>query len=404
MPTDPSGPRATLFISGPTERKERSPAVSFFDEDDEPPRRTVTRPRRPAPARSSASGRGGAAASDRQQLIVRQAAAAGIGLLVIVILALSVRSCANTRQQEALRDYNRTVALLVEESDTQVAEPLFDLLTRSGQQSPNDQQVAASQLRQTAASQLDRARRMEVPEEVVPAQRSLLIALELRRDGVARIARLLPAAAGDENEEAVQAIAGQMAAFLASDVLHSQRVIPFIKKALDDAEVEGQTIAQSSFLPDVSWLSERTVANRVGGTASAGGGRSNTGDPAPGLHGTNLVSVSLGDTVLTPGTGAANRIPAADDLAFAVKFKNSGENDEFDVRTIIRLDGGEGDPIRLERTIDMVAQGTEATASIPLTEAPPIGTPVKVDVEVRPVPGEENTDNNKQTYQVFFTR
>jgi len=34
---------------------------------------------------------------------------------------------------------------------------------------------------------------------------------------------------------------------------------------------------------------------------------------------------------------------------------------------------------------------------------PPTGRPVSITVNVKPVPGEKKTDNNKQTYQAIFT-
>ena len=55
------------------------------------------------------------------------------------------------------------------------------------------------------------------------AQQSLLIALELRRDGLGDIAQRIRTALGDQGEAAdaaINQIAGQMQAFNASDVLY----------------------------------------------------------------------------------------------------------------------------------------------------------------------------------------
>ena len=48
--------------------------------------------------------------------------------------------------------------------------------------------------------------------------------------------------------------------------------------------------------------------------------------------------------------------------------------------------------------------GANAEATIPLTSAPPIGTPVTIEVSVARVPGEEKVDNNRQSYTAIFTR
>ena len=66
-------------------------------------------------------------------------------------------------------------------------------------------------------------------------------------------------------------ITGQMQAFVASDVIYSQQVVPRIKKALDKNDIGGQTIAQSRFLPNpLEWLDANKVAASLG--AAAGGG------------------------------------------------------------------------------------------------------------------------------------
>ena len=42
--------------------------------------------------------------------------------------------------------------------------------------------------------------------------------------------------------------------------------------------------------------------------------------------------------------------------------------------------------------------------SIPLSEQPPTGQNVPITVRVKPVPGEEVTDNNEAEFTVIFTR
>jgi hypothetical protein len=228
----------------------------------------------------------------------------------------------------------------------------------------------------------------------------VLEALELRRDGLDAIAQRVLTALGDEGDaadEAFEQIAGQMRAFLASDVLWQARVAPLVKAHLDEEEIGGQRIATSTFFPDDSWLEPATVADRLGRQVSGDGG--NGGEPAPGLHGNGLVSVQAGDVVLQPGV--ANRVPADID-AFLVTFANQGENDEFDVRVTLTIEGDSGEPIRSSKTVDEVLQGQQAEVAMPVDEPPPVGEPVTITVEVEPVPGEEKTDNNSQTYQALF--
>ena len=126
-----------------------------------------------------------------------------------------------------------------------------------------------------------------------------------------------------------------MTAFLTSDVIYSQRVVPYIKKALDDNDIAGQTIASSRFLPSIDWLDESEVASRLGATAPASSRR--RGPPAPGTHGHGLTSVSVGGTELT--TDSANRIQASPNLTFTVNFENQAENDEQGVVVRVEITG-----------------------------------------------------------------
>jgi hypothetical protein len=366
--------------------------LSFFDEDDEP--RASPRARRSASA--------GGASTDQQTLLVRRAVAIGGLVLLLVLLFIAVRSCASSRQENALKDYNREVSSIVRDSDTQVGDPFFQLLGQAGSESPQDLQTNISGYRVQAEAQLKQARNLDVPDEMKGAQQSLLIALEFRRDGLGFIAEQIRTALGDEGDaanEAITKIAGQMQAFLASDVLYQARTAPLIKAALDDAEIGGQKIASSQFLPGIEWLSEQTIATQLDQQLTGGGDR-NTGEPAPGLHGTGIESVTVGETRLQPD--APNRIPASEDTAFVVSFTNQGENDEFDVKVTLTVEGGDK-PIKVSRTVDTVAKGQTAEASLALGQKPPTGSAVTVKVTVAKVPGEQKTDNNTAEYDVLFT-
>ena len=68
--------------------------------------------------------------ADQQTLLVRRVVAIGGLLLLLVLLFFVVRSCASSRKENALKDYNREVSSIVTESDTQVGAPFFELLGR----------------------------------------------------------------------------------------------------------------------------------------------------------------------------------------------------------------------------------------------------------------------------------
>jgi hypothetical protein len=391
--TPAAEPRALCDFLHPDHWSYSRPDVSFFDEDDEP------RSRSPRPRRAA----GGDVSADTQTIRMRQAAAA-IGLIVILLLLVFVvRSCQSSAKENALKDYNREVSTIAGESSKQTGAEFFRLLGEGGSDSPADLQSAISSFKTQADQQLSQAEGLSVPDEMRSAQQSLLNTLEWRRDGLEFIAARIRTALGDSGEEADQAIeqiAGQMRVFLASDVAYETRVRPSIKAALDDAEIGGQDITSSVFLPSDDWLQPDVVASQLGQQLSAGSGRDKNEPTGPGLHGTNIDSVSYGDTTLQPG--ASNQLTYSPDSTFSVKFTNGGDNDEFDVKVTAKIEGGSGDPISLSDTIDQVAPKASATANLALEESPPLGSAVTITVRVAPVPGEEKTDNNQAEYQALF--
>jgi len=365
--------------------------LSFFDEDDEPS--TRVRPRR------GASGAG--TPPDRRTVLIRQGLLFGGFLIIAVLLIFVVRSCQQSAKENALKDYNREVGSIVRESDTQVGRPFFELMRDPGSESAADLETTINGYRGQAEQQYEQARRLDVPDEMVPAQRSFLITMEQRRDGLASIAARVRTALSDDQEAAQRAIsqiAGAMQLFLTSDVIHETRTYPFIRTALADAEVGGQTIQRSQFFPGVQWLDDGTVATALGQQAT--GTSSNGGSPAPGLHGTGIDSVQVGDLTLQPG--APNRIPSTS-REFLVTFTNQGENDEVNIQVVLRIEGA-GQPIRVVRTVQSVPQGAQAEATLALNRTPPVDQPVTIRVDVKPVPGEKKTDNNTASYDAIFTQ
>jgi hypothetical protein len=367
--------------------------MSFFDEDDEPTRK------RPRPRRASTPPR--VAGADPSTLRTRQAVAIGGTLVFLLLLGLAFKGCADSRKKNALKDYNREHTSIVSESDQQVGDPFFEALSDP----PDDLAGAVSSLRVTAEGHLKQAERLSVPGEMVAAHRSLLIALEFRRDAITFIQDQIPDALADDEEtaqKAVAAIAGEMQAFLASDVIHEGRVVPMIQKALDDAEIGGQRIQGSRVLDSLAWLDDGTVGQRLN-PENAGSSKPRQGEIAPGLHGNGIVSTSVGDTTLQPGE-VVNRIPSERGLTFLASFQNQGENDEFDVDVSVKITPDEGGKaLTAKKTIDTIVKGAKGEASLAITRPPAAGVAATVTVEIKAVPGEKKTDNNKQSYRVLFT-
>jgi hypothetical protein len=373
--------------------------LSFFDDVDEP--RTEARPRRPA-----SSGRR-PPPIDPQTLMIRRAVALGVAVVAVILLVVIVKGCVDSQAKTALKNYDRDVARIAAASDNEVSKPLFTLLANTAGKQPQDVNTAIDNYKVTADEQIKQAEGINVPDEVNEAQRDFLLALELRRDAVSRIANQIqsamsrtPAANG-----AISKIAGQAQAFVASYVVFTQQAQPLIISALDGKGIAvggtGEPLPTMKSVPNLGWLRPSFVAAALNSTAAGGSSSSgNSGPIKPGTHGHALIAVSVGSTTLTPGSPA--RIPATPPPVFTVKYQNQGENDESNVKIRLRITGS-GPAIVETKTITKTTAGQTGTTTIGLTKAPPRGTVVTMTVEVVPVRGEKTTSNNSQSYQVLFT-
>jgi hypothetical protein len=362
--------------------------LSFLDEPDEP-----VRPRRRGPRGASV---------DRQTLMARRGVAAVGVLIVVILLVLLFRGCLDARKENAMEDYANRSAELMRESKLE-GDALFDLLQSEG---GTDQAVEIRNdlngYRVSSSERVDRARGLDVPDELEEANRHFLDVLELRRDGLALTADAMTTALGDQDRrEGTQDVAYAMQVFLASDTIDMARFRPRLREALEAEDLSMPRFPTQPFVPDVEWLDPAFVADQVNALRSGTGGAADE-DAAPGLHGNGIAAVTLGGTTLTAGAAPVS-VQLTGDLAFEVQVQNQGENTETDVNVVVSV--GEGDDaIELEEAIDTIAVGEIQTVTIPLTEQPPTGQNVPITVEVDAVPGEEMTDNNVQEFSVIFTR
>lgn len=329
--------------------------------------------------------------------MVRRSVAAGAGLLVLILVLFGLKGCLDSRKEGAFEDYVREVGALVGESNQQ-SDALFALLTDSGGASEVEITNQLNAFGVQSEQLVDRAKATEHPDETDVAHGYLVETLEFRRDGVRAIADQLPIvlAAGDDQQQGTEDIAGAMLFFSTSDVIYRFRAQARLRQALEDQDLALELPPESVFLQDLELLQPEVVADRIAGV---GGGAADE-DAAPGLHGNGLVSTSLGGQALTPDSPAS--LSLAEDLAFEVQVANQGENTETDVNVTVTVGEG-GDAITLEKALDEIAAGETKPVEIPLTDQPPTGQNVPITVEIAPVPGEEKTDNNAGEYVVIFT-
>jgi hypothetical protein len=325
--------------------------------------------------------------------MVRRLVAAVVFVILFIVVVLVIRGCLKSEKQTSLKTYNREVSTLAQESDAQVSRPLFTALTGAAGKSALDVQQQVDELLKLAQGIAGRAKSLSVPGEMASAQQDLLLALDLRVEGMTKLATLVPTALGGQAKAASTKIAGDMEIFLASDVIYAQRVAPLIQQSLTSDGITGLTTSSTHFLPNLGWLEASTALARITGQAGTTGS-SQTG-LAPGTHGSALISTSVGTTALEPEP-TINHISGGANPTFTVTVEDSGENRETDVKVDVTVTAA-GKQYKASRVINTMEASSKANVEIPITGLP-LGEPAKVEVNVEPVPGETDLENNKSTY------
>jgi hypothetical protein len=328
--------------------------------------------------------------------MVRRRVAAGVGVLLLIAIVLIVNGCLKSQKQQELKDYNRNVSQLARESDEQVSHPLFTALTSASGKSALDVEVQIDQLRIQAQSIATRAKGLSVPGDMDAAQRALLLALDLRVEGMAKIAALVRTALGGQAKQASTLLAGDMEIFLASDVIYSQRVAPLIQQTLAADGIQGLSTASTRFLPNIGWLEPATALARITGQATSS---SQTGQPLTGHHGSALKGVSVGANALEPEP-ALNHIGGGGNPTFTAQVEDAGEFTETDVTVDVTVTAA-GKQFKASRAIEKTEPGKTATVGVPIGGIP-LGVATKIEVQVEPVPGETNHEGTKNTYLAIF--
>ncbi len=328
--------------------------------------------------------------------MTRRLIAAGVAIVLIIVVVLLISGCLKSEKQQSLKTYNHEVSVLGQESEKQVADPLFMTLTNAAGKSALDVEQQLDEQLTQARSLNNRAHGLSVPGEMAAAQQNLLLTFDLRVEGMTKLTTLVPAALGGKAKQTSPQIAGAMEIFLASDVVYSQRVVPLIQEALASAGITGLSTAPSRFLPNIGWLEANTVAARLAGESTSSAQSTET---LSGHHGSALIGVSAGATKLEPEP-AINHISGGSSPTLTATVENAGEFNEPNVKVDVTVTAG-GKQYKASGVIPKTEPGKRANVEIPITGVP-IGEAAKIEVQVEPVPGETNHEGTKATYLAIF--
>lgn len=307
----------------------------------------------------------------------------------MILIVLGVKGCLDARAHRALSDYARNVSQIVNETD-QTSKSFFGKLANPGRLSVTEFVTEVEAERSAMDTYASRIDGLSAPGDMSHAQNALELVYELRSSAMGEIAERMSTALGDVgSEKATAKIAKEMQTLMGSDVLYAEVVRPEIDGVLKSNGIDGSNVPESVFLPEgTKWLDEATVAAALGSVSGA------SGAAAPGVHGTELVGVSVNGTELV--AESTTGVVAEGTPEVEVEVQNQGESTENGISVSVTVNGGS----TLQGTIESIGVGETATVSIPLTPAPKGEATLEVDVAT--VPGELVPENNKASYTVAF--
>lgn len=373
------------------ERDDTEIEFDFFDDapTTEAPPKEVPPPRRRRRMPPGPTGPGGRG-------IARLVAVIGGAILLAVVLVLWVNSCRESKKESEYRDYMKDVSALATQS-AQIGKELNTLITTPGKRLP-ELQSGVEGLRQQQAQTVASAQKLQPPGTLREQQESLVEALQFRVSGLAGLAEAFgQIEQGADAQAAGEALAGQAERLLASDVVWEDLFLEGAKTVLKQQAITGVDVPDSNFIPAgstefVSSKSWTLVVQRLTQSPTTGG-----------LHGNQIIGVQVLPGKQNLSATEENTVTASDRLGFKVLVKNSGDNQETQVKVTMTLQLSP-EPIQKEQVIDIINPGdTKAVTFRPIDIAGGFGTLVILKVAVEPVPGEANTSNNTAQYSIIFT-
>jgi len=322
-----------------------------------------------------------------------------IVVALILFFALVIQSCSSASKHDAYAHYMDDVGKIAAQSNAN-GKSLATVLTTPGlsvAQIETRLRGIADQEQQNVSA----AESLNPPGRLRDENLHVVEALELRVSGVQGLASTFQKTASSKDTTAdSQLLAAQAERLTASDVVWDDLFKALAVAQLQHDGVTGVNVPDSHFVSSPDLITAHSMAlvlQRIRGAA--------TGAPTPGLHGTDIDSVTAEPGGQVLNAGSLTTVTATTDLAFSVVVENGGDAQEVQIPVTLTIDRpqAQGGPITKTQTIDVINPGESKTLSFGNLGQVPFASQTKVTVDVKAVPGETNTSNNSATYNVIFS-
>ena len=327
--------------------------------------------------------------------LLRLLALIAIIVAVLVFFGLLLQSCASNSKHDEYKHYMDKVATIARSSEDDGASVAGVLTTPGAKVADLQGKLAgiAEQERQNVTA----AQHLAPPGPLRDEHQHLIEALQLRVSGVQGLAETFGATATSKASGDAALLSEQADRLLAADVVWDDLFLAPTAQELKKQGVSGVAPPESHFVSNHDLITERSmslVLQRLRGAS--------TGGTPTGIHGTNIVDVKAlpGGQVLSQT--AENTITATTDLAFVITVADSGDSQEVGVKVTLTIQKPQGAIVKTQ-TIDLINPGQQKSVTFSALGQVPFAQKTQVNVDVAPVPGERNTDNNKASFPAIFS-
>jgi hypothetical protein len=313
-------------------------------------------------------------------------------ILLAVILILVINNCRGDQKQSAYEGYMEDASGVASES-AEIGNQLNNRLTTPGIKL-EELRADVDGLQGQQEQVLRRTQDLSPPGPLVEQQEALVETMQFRVNGLAGLARGLQLVAQTEDQqESGRNLANQAQRLVASDVVYADAFRAASESVLEQQGVTDVAVPASVFVQNPEFGSPSFWTQTVR--------RLTRGPQAGGPRGNGIVAVRVQPGGQELVRGEDNTVEQSADLAFEVLVENSGESQETQVQVtlIVRQDP----QIRKEQTIDVINPGEEKTVTFTGFENLEFSAQTTLQVQVEPVEGEANTDNNTVEYPIIFT-
>jgi len=372
-----------------------------FDFFDEP----ATRESQAPPPRTRLPRRGGRGTGLRRPTgpsrgltpIVRLLVVIGVLVALFVVFGLLIQSCASTSKHDSYANYMDDVAKIARGSQEDGA-AVANALTSASKAASISATLRgiAGQERQN----VQQARSLDPPGPLRPENEQLIEALQLRVSGVDNLARAIDELAPKKTTGEVAILEAQADRLVASDVVWADLFQGPARTVMSNEGVKGVVPPDSTFVANRQLFAETSLNLMLSRLRGA-----STGGQVSGLHGTNIVSTKAQPGNQTLSTSSENTITATPNLSFVVTIEDSGDAQEVNIAVTMTLkkDGGGKAIVQTKKIAVINPQQKKSVTFTGINTSGYFAVKSHLDIDVKPVPGETRTDNNRASYPVIFS-